>query len=374
MEDFSEHEKLLDRAKASLFVGHGSAFLGSLMCDMVFKWSREIPTAAVDGLTLWWNPDFFMKLRPTDHTTILAHELWHVAFLHMLRGLGLDPDIHNQAADHVINLMLEEAGYDMTGFPYLKDNMFKGWSTDDVYQYLIDNLPPPPPMGGLGSDLVEPKDQKIADAITAEIVTKVVAASVSARMADQAGDIPGEISLVINEFLNPKLPWYTILYRFFEALIDQDYSMSRPNRRFVDELMLPSLVGTTGLQNLVYFLDISGSVSDAHILRFNSEVAYIKREFNPELLTLVTFDTKIRDVYTFEKDDPFEKIIVTGRGGTNLNPVMEYAKKLNPDAMIIFTDMYVSIPPVDPQIPLIWIALNSKVTSVPYGQLIHLKD
>ena len=100
---------------------------------------------------------------------------------------------------------------------------------------------------------------------------------------------------------------------------------------------------------------------------------YIKDELLPELLTLVTFDTKIRDEYVFEKDDPFEKIVVTGRGGTCLEDVFEHARRNAPTAMIVFSDLEVRIPG-NPGVPIIWICIGNSSIEVPYGQLINLDE
>lgn len=362
--------KEYEKTKMALYFKKGSAFLGALLCKMEFVWTDEIDTAATNGLSLYWNPYFFDKLDNDTRVTVLAHELWHVAYLHMTRIETRDPDIHNIAADHVINLMLEEHQYYMSGFPYYKDKKYTNWPTEDVYDDLIKFPPPPPTPGGhLEGDIIPiPGNEQVAD-----IISNVVSAATTARMSGSAGDIPGEVTMIIDKFLNPKLPWETLLYNFFNEITDYEYSYRRPNRRYCDPI-LPGMAGMTGLEHLIYYLDISGSITDDQIFRFNSEVKFIKEEFNPKKLTLVTFDTYIRDEYVFEEDDLFEKIIVTGRGGTSLFPVFEHAKKHNPTAMVIFTDLYVGIPAEPPTVPLIWICIDNRTASVPYGKLIHFTD
>jgi len=368
-------QKMLNKSKGQLFFNKNSGFLGSLLCRMRFEWSDDIDTAATNGETLYWNPEFFLSLDEETRVTVLAHELWHVAYLHPVRGEGLDQETYNIAADHVINLMLSQHGYYMNGFPYVMDPKYIGWSTDKVYADLIQNPPPPKsnPQGGLGSDIQKPvtDDGQVSSTTMADMVSKVVGAATAARMSGQAGSIPGEVSQTYENFLKPKLSWETILHNFFNEMVDFDYSYRRPNRRYEDPIM-KGLVGMTGLEHLVYYLDISGSVSDEDILRFNSEVSFIKEEFNPQRLTLVTFDTEIKDIYEFDQNDEFKRIVVTGRGGTNLNPVMAHANELNPNAIIIFTDLHVSIPSDEPKVPLIWICVDNPKAEVPYGKLIHL--
>ena len=204
-----------------------------------------------------------------------------------------------------------------------------------------------------------------------DVIGKVVQAVQAAQMSDQAGSIPGEILLEIDKFLNPKLPWRVLLRRFFTEQSREDYSWKRPNRRY-DDVYLPSMNSEDGLTKINYYLDTSGSVSDADILRFNSEVRHIKEEFQPEELNLITFDTSIRDEYHFAKDDPFEKIVVTGRGGTDLDPVAEHILKHKPNVAVIFSDLWVDPMPSVGSIPVLWVVIGNPNAIVPFGQMVHI--
>lgn len=357
----------LDKVKGGLFFKKGSGFLGALLCKLEFQWRNDIDTAATDGEMLYWNPEFFASLSREVRITVLAHELWHVAFLHMFRRGNRDPEIWNIAADFVINDMLHSHGYNFENQPHLHDIKYRGWSTEQVYDELIQHAKKLKlPVGGIGKDIMDPGSDKKDKA-----VSNVVSARNIARMTGQAGDIPGEISLTIDKFLNPKLPWEQLLYQFFDELTDLSYTFRRPNRRYTDPI-LPGLAGMEGLEHLIYYLDISGSIRDEDILRFNSEVKFIKDHFQPAKLTLVTFDTKLRDRLVMEQDEEFEKITVTGRGGTSLSRVWNDMQKEKPSAAVIFTDLLVNIPPEDPRVPLIWVCLDNPNATVPFGRLIHL--
>lgn len=361
-------DALFQKTKGQLFYHKTAGFLGRLLAQVSFQWmdGPDMPTAAISTKTLYWNPEFFLSLTPSTRVTVLAHELWHNGSLHGPRMGNRCPDIWNQAADHMINLRLQEDGYDMSGFPYLMDPRFTGMATEDIYDILVSEggKPMERPMS---SDIMPCDKSDVHDA-----VGKVVAAVTAAKIGGGAGSIPGEITVALDNFLNPKLPWEALLFNFFNEMTTDEYSYSRPNRRYEDPIM-PGKSGFNGLEHLIYYLDISGSVSDEQILRFNSEVKFIKEELTPELLTLVTFDTDIRDEYNFEREDPFEKIVVTGRGGTCLECVMEHAKKHQPTAMVVFSDLEVDIPP-DPGVPIIWVCIDNQSIKVPYGRLIHIKD
>jgi len=68
-------------------------------------------TAAIDGRTLWINPEFYNPLPVAERVSLLAHEADHVARLHPTRGVGLDPYHANIAMDQVINRDLRAMKY-----------------------------------------------------------------------------------------------------------------------------------------------------------------------------------------------------------------------------------------------------------------------
>ena len=362
-------DKLLDKTKGNLFFQKGSGFLGSLLFSLDFKWNKDIDTVRTNGIVIEWNPDFFESLDEKTRITVLAHELWHVAYLHAVRIGNRDPKIWNIAADHVINLMLESHNYYMDGFPYYMDSKYKDWSTEDVYNDLIKN---PPTLNSSNGTLANDLDYS-SKPDKNDVISKVIAAASTAKLTNSVGDIPSEISTTLDKFLNPKLPWDRILFQFFNDLNQPERSYRRFNRRY-DDPLLPGESPTSGLEHIIFYLDISGSVTDEQIDRFNSEVRSIRQELEPELLTLVTFDTEIHDVYVFQKDDPFEKLVITGRGGTDFQCIMDHAVYHKPTAIVIFTDLGVNYIPNNPNLPVVWVCIDNETKTVPYGKLIHFNE
>lgn len=403
----AELNKQLSKTKVKLYFEAGSAFLGTIMSRLKFKWDWSIETAQVDGVTLSWNPAFYLWLDAKNRVTVLAHELWHVGFQHMLRLMGRDFELWNQACDYVINALLRKHGYDFSQLGWtLYDPKFTGMSTEEVYELLKKEkekqkkkkggqqpLPfgsgqgggTPVPMGpnglpqfgapgstpNMSRDVIQaPKDS------VQEVITTIVQATQNARRSKHWGDVPGEVSLVLDTFLNPIIPWQTVLRRFFIDRAKDDLSYARPSRRNMDEtFVMPSVVADNGLTRLNYYLDVSGSVTDKDVIRFNSELFHIKKVYNPETLTLVTFDTRIQNELVIPQDSPFGKITITGRGGTSLECVARHIEKSKPTAAIIFTDMYVNpMRRLKQKIPIIWICVGNKGATVPFGQLIHIPN
>ena len=85
-------------------------FFGSVVANVNYKANKEIPTAGTDGKTIYYNPDFLKKLKQDEQTFIFAHEICHIAFDHIRRSEGKDPEIWNIATDGVINQLLKRDG------------------------------------------------------------------------------------------------------------------------------------------------------------------------------------------------------------------------------------------------------------------------
>ena len=115
-------------------------------------------------------------------------------------------------------------------------------------------------------------------------------------------------------------------------------------------------------------------MTDAQALRFNSEVKYIQEVLKPQRLTLVQFDTCIQDVKEFKEEDPFDEIKIIGRGGTSFEPVRKHMLEHHPTAAIVFSDMWCEpMQPLDEEIPIIWVAIDNRTATIPFGKLIHIK-
>ena len=86
-------------------------FFGSVVANVNYKENKEIPAVAgTDGQTIYYNPDFLKKLKPDEQTFTFAHEVCHIAFDHIRRSEGKDPDVWNTATDGVINQFLKRDG------------------------------------------------------------------------------------------------------------------------------------------------------------------------------------------------------------------------------------------------------------------------
>lgn len=360
----------LTKAKVLLMSSPDSVFFTTLCFSMKHEWSTSIPTACCDGKRVLWNPDFFMGLAGADERVFLMlHETMHAAYLHVdpVRRAGRDPRKWNVAADHVINLQLIERGFKMpTGRNKgLADPQYKGMSTEEVYKLLPEEVEMPNM-----EDLVEGEGQDVNE-IREHVQDALVRASIQSKMAgDKPGTIPGDIEVFLEKLLDPILPWDRILRKFFNSFAKNDYTFKRPNRRYFPKYHLPSLYSTS-LMDISIAVDISGSVSDEDFLRFVSEIASILKKHKPKNITIIQFDTEIKSVDTVGDMAELMKIRFTGRGGTAISPVIEWANENKPQLLLFFTDGEFRFYGNDTKVNTVWLIHNNEGFLAPFGKVIH---
>ena len=371
----TDHAHALSMAKILLMSRPDSAFLTTICFSLKFVWDESISTAAVNDTTMYINPKFFLELPKEERVFVLVHECLHVALLHIFRGEGLCPDKFNQAADHVINLMLLQRGFKMPDW-VLKDPQYTGMSTEEVYAL----LPKPGPNDSsrkMGQDIKSPeagdKGKSKEEQIKAEQAVQdiLIRAAMQSKIAnDKIGTIPGEIQIYLNGLLNPKLPWNRILQKYLQATAKHDYSFRKPNRRFFPKYHLPSL-HSESLMSLAIAVDASGSVSDHDFTVFASEVHGILKMMKPESITLVQFDTDLKSIDKVNSVQELSQLTFTGRGGTDIHPVLEWANTKKPQLLLIFTDGYFKFTDVVTTTPVLWIVHNNPGFVAPFGKVIH---
>jgi predicted metal-dependent peptidase len=365
----------MDRIRARVFIGSNSAFLGSLLCSLQFHWSTSVRTAATDGENLYVNHDWIMS-KPFDaRVTVLKHEIWHVAKLHGFRKGSRDPEIWNYACDLWINNMLEREGCSFVGIEDCwKDQSYGTMNEEEIYDKLIENAIPPPPSGLWGDGVEEQDIVPVDKAKQHACVANVIRAVQQAKMAKQAGNGMAEIEEILGRFLTPVVPWQSVLKRFFTEMIRGDFTWRKRNRRFPNMYMPGKDEEQNRIGKLFYYLDVSGSVGDKDVLRFNSEVKHIKDQFNPRELRMIQFTSRIRNEQIITENQQFEKAVRLATGGTSLVEVREHIIKHKPTAAVIFTDLHcVPMEPLPFKIPIVWIVVGSRIKP-PFGQCIDIKE
>ena len=362
--------------------------LAKFITKVAFFWSEEIDTACAGHGFIFFNKKFFYSMDQEGQLTVLVHEIHHLSLRHLERGKMCIPHLHNIAADHVINLELKDQGFSFDGIPVTPccDPKYKGMSTEQVYNILKKEPEPPKPQKGqVSSDQIEEMirealepGQTLEDQIEkAEEDVKTLEATIGTK--------PGNV--IINLHRTPvnviiKDAKYSEI--FGKYLIDpinsRKRSFMRPSRRQQGSntpLRLPGRLKKDApdnrLTHLVYALDVSGSITPKQAQQFHDSVRTIKELLNPSELTVLFFDTTIRLKRTFTDQEPYGNIEVTAGGGTCLRGVWSEAKKIKPEALVIFTDMELKVLS-EPDFDVIWMlpGLVRKSLYAPYGKMYTL--
>lgn len=352
----------LVKAKITLMARPDSTFFTTVCFSVKHKFDTSIPTACTNGLEIRFNPEFFMTLSKEEQVFLLIHETCHICYLHMDRLSTRDHAKWNVAADNVINNMLIERGFKMPKGG-LADPQYKGMSTEEVYRLLPEQDPSKVDMD------IQPGEGPPED-LTKELQDILIRAAMQSKMAGNTpGSIPGDVHIYLNGLLNPKLPWNRILQKYLHATAKSDYSFRKPNRRFFPKHHLPSL-HSESLMNIAIAVDASGSVSDEDFKVFASETNGILRMMRPEKITLIQFDTEIIKVDEVRSVMDLSKVTFTGRGGTDIHPVLEWATVNKPQLLLVFTDGEFRFTDVKTKVPVLWVIHNSPQFTAPFGKVI----
>lgn len=352
-------------AKARLMLAQ-EPLLSSIIFQVKYAYDFELESsAATDGIFFIFNPVLVNKESIEELTVTLLHEALHVLLEHMYRKPVDEYDhyIYNIACDYAANSILKDAGYDLTGFIY--EYKYHGWSVEKIYADLVDkaSLPKVPKDIIYSNDTKEMQDTLIK----ALIVTRTSLGNPS----NMYGCVPSDVIIQLEESLKPVIPWQNYLYDFMTSFRKDDYSYKRPNRIYLPDYYLPSLYNE-GMGKLGVAFDTSGSVYNK-LGYMVSEVKNIITQYQPELTTIVDFDTKISNIHQvtqYEVED-IASLRYQGTGGTDLRPVFDYFNKHPPELLIVFTDLYCEL--VCPtHYPVLWVCIDNPTACVNFGTLIHV--
>lgn len=365
-----------DKIKIALMQKPDTAFFTSVFFSLKHRIHWGINTLATDGVTVYINPGFFMSLTRELQLSACIHETEHVVLEHCgVDGrLGQrDPELFNFAADYVINLHLKQRGFQIDP-NWLLDERFNGMFTEQVYAILEAEKKQgaPQPTNGLGKDIQPAPADMSPEQMKRHIEDIIVRAAVQSKQAgDKPGTIPGDIQIYLDKLLNPKLPWQQILARFVQAKAKNDYSWRIPNRRYFPEHHLPSLYSEK-VDNLTIAVDASGSVSDSDFKRFISEITGIFKMMMPNKITLIQFDTEIIAVDNLHSLADLARCKFSGRGGTDITPVMKWAAQNKPEVLLFFTDGEFDFPAQNYESKrTLWLIHENQDFTAPYGKVIH---
>jgi predicted metal-dependent peptidase len=363
-------EEVHDRvivARVGLLLRH--PFFGNMATRMrVQSCDDWCPTAATDGRNLYYNTQFFNALTNKQIEFVIAHEILHCVFDHIVRREDRDPRTYNIACDYLVNNLLvrDKIGERVDQIQIFQDFKYDGWTSEEVYDDIFEKYDEEE-LEALGQLLDEHIDwekdgdqqgegnnapgagdkegrptyskdelKKIRDEIKESMITSAQSAG--------AGNLPGEVARMIKELTEPKMNWRELLRQQIQSTIRNDFTFSRPSRKgWHTGAILPGMNYDETI-DLCVCIDMSGSIGDAQGRDFLSEVKGIMDEYKDYKIKLWCFDTQVYNEQDFSADggEDLMDYEIIGGGGTDFDVNWTYMKEqdIQPKKFIMFTDGY----------------------------------
>ncbi|THB64085.1 MAG: hypothetical protein D6E12_15625 [Desulfovibrio sp.] len=190
----------------------------------------------------------------------------------------------------------------------------------------------------------------------------------------ESGDLTGSLERLVSEMLGSRLDWRDLLRRFVEDSARNDFSWVRPNRRHIHSgLYLPGLENQE-LGEIAVAVDVSGSIGQAELSGFASELSAVLEEFDTEL-TVFTCDAKVTSQERLARWDLPLDFTAKGGGGTSFRPPFESLEQqgATPACLIYFTDLNSLGYPDEPAYPVLWVTPNQDHVTPPFGEVLVME-
>ena len=193
----------------------------------------------------------------------------------------------------------------------------------------------------------------------------------AAQAAMAQGTLPGLLKGVIEEMQKPVIDWKAALWKFMQRCTSEDYSWTKPNRRYLPMSIYLPAMQSEKLPPIVIGWDTSGSTQYKQ-QEFGNEVADVIQSVRPELTHIIYADAKVQAVDEFTADEQVT-FRPGGFGGTSFVPVFEWIEKegIDPACLIYFTDLEGTFPDDEPPYPVLWIDCAGTEVA-PWGETIKI--
>ena len=377
MNDREISQKLIT---ARLNVLHDYPFFGRLLLKLSFGLA-ECGTAFTDMRRIVFDPQFVLRISMRELEIVLVHEILHCVLKHCVRGKSKQHFIYNVACDIVVNSTIlemydtDEIKIDGHSIMHLAPNFDEGreHTAEEVYRMLLDMLPED--FDGMYAggnldchDVWENTDGKTLEDLWNHHIKD------AAKATSQSGGIPGFLERYIAEIdHSPRTNWRQVLHDFIQ-FDKSDYEFLKPDTRNQSDVLLPSFcddIYGAKVDNIWFFVDTSGSVSDEAVSVAYHEVKNATEQINNVSGVLWFFDAVVYEPYYFDTLEDILAVKPKGGGGTSFKAVFDKLKEYEddkPNAIVIITDGYDEFPKEESAlgVPVIWLIVDSEVI-VPWG-------
>jgi predicted metal-dependent peptidase len=341
-----------------------ASFFGNLATRLKLVNADEwCPTAATDGRNFYYNTRFVKMLRPKEIEFLFGHEVLHCVYDHFGRRGERDPQLWNIANDYCVNQDLKEhnVGEFITSVPCLYDKKYRGMSSEEVYDSLYENAEKIDISKLLDQMLDEHLDgdgdgdgdeegdgkgrPRLSEADRQAIRDEIKEAMLAAAAASgDAGNLPGGVKRLIQELTEPKMNWRELLRMQLESTIKSDYTWMRASRKgWHMDAVMPGMK-LDPMIDIAVAIDTSGSIGEAMLRDFLSEIQGIMDSFPAYKIHVFCFDTEVHNPAQYDSDnlDLITEYEPGGGGGTDFTAIYDYlkAEEIEPKRLVVFTDGY----------------------------------
>lgn len=224
-------------------------------------------------------------------------------------------------------------------FEYTGSGSGDRWDGKDTFKGYIN-----PELNG---DLI---DDGSEDSIKKQEADKIISdAMVRVEMSNSScGSEPGSLMEIVKKMRKSELDWRKLLRKYLIASTSTDSSFARPDKRmYYQRSIYPGQIADeeNSLKGVKVCIDTSGSISSSDIEYFCGQVYSLVKQFKIEA-ELIYWDASIQSTGEFTGYKEFERVDISGRGGTDPSVVFNYFDskkcKVKPVVTLMFTDGYFS--------------------------------
>jgi len=349
-------EQRLQKAVMSIMAHDKYVGLSSVLMIGDRTVDDTVPTACTNGRDETYGRAFVDGLNDAELRFLILHECYHKMYQHLTTWKHLykkHPQIANAACDYVINIQLVD-GDNGEGFIKmpdvgLLDAQYRNMDSAQVFHKIYDSLPEGDDGRGVGDSLDDhgwEEAEQLSEDEKGDLEREVEEAIRQGVLV--AGKLGSGGARDLEALLKPQIDWRDVLREFISTTCaGNDFSTwSRPNRKFISTgVYMPSGISQS-VGELVVAVDTSGSIGQHELTTFLSEIKSVCDNVQPDRIRLLYWDTKVCADETYdhaETDTLVQSTKPVGGGGTDVSCVSEYMAehKINPQAVIVFTDGYV---------------------------------
>jgi len=365
-----------------------TVFFGALCIRLIPKEDTSCDTAWTDGIHIGYNPKFIETLSMAHLVFVLAHEVLHCVFNHHTRRNGRDAKKWNVACDYAINIILTDYGYTLLEGA-LYDEKYRGMDVYEIYRDLYGNDMNDDDGDQQSKGSSDPGEcgevrdfpEEDGEESKSENEQNWKQASIKAQeMAERKDEkVNSRISDAIYGYKNPRTDWRSVLNEFLTEQINDDYTFTTPNRRYLaHKLYMPGMDGEQ-MKEMVFIVDTSGSVKTDMLNQFWTEIKTVLELFDEVKVTILHVDNVLSGVEVLEPHDEKPETLVpkSTYGGTDFRPGFEWIEEneIDPGCVIYYTDGMCRDYPQEPDYPVLWAKFATEWDGMlkfnpPFGQVV----